>query len=335
MKYLKYLLAILVIIISISAFSFEPKKHTKSAFLLDTYISVTAYGNNAKSAIEKAMDEIKRIDNSLSAFNEKSEIYKINTAKKDTPVKVSDECFMLLKRAILISQETHGAFDITIKPIVDLWGFGTDKQQVPDRDKLSKTLELVDYKNILLDSENKTVTKRFDDVKIDLGGIAKGYAGDVAAKVLHNEGVENAYLDLGGNVVTIGKMPQGIFGAIKSGSFRRAFTIGVQNPEKPRGEIFHKITANDEKCAVVTSGGYERFFYENGKKYHHILDTKTGSQPKNKVLSVTVVSKSSETADALSTAYFVLGPDNVEKNKELFEEVIFYMENGEVIKIKS
>lgn len=333
MKYLKIFLGSVLVLGIVFSVSIKPKKATKTDFLLDTYITVTAYGKNGERAIEKALEEVKKIDEMLSAFNPESEISKINESAYNTPAKVSDECFFLIARAIELSKKTEGDFDITIKPIMDLWGFGKEKQSVPDMDKLKDALPLVDYKNIYLDKEDKTVALKKDKMAIDLGGIAKGYAADCAANVLKNEGIENAYLDFGGNVVTIGEMPQGLIDRIKTGKKKRPFVIGIQSPQKERGEIFEKVTAKGEKVSVVTSGGYERYFEEKGEKYHHIIDPKTGKQPETHVLSVTVVAESSETADALSTAFFVSGPDNARGKKELFKEVIFYMDTGEIIRI--
>ena len=326
MKYLKILLAFFLIAGIFITINLKPKKVTRTAFLLDTYITVTAYGKNAENAVDKAIDKVAEIDGLLSCFNPESEIFRLN---ENSYLKVSPETFDLISRAVELSKKTDGAFDITVKPIMDLWGFGSEPQSVPEEDKLKEKLALVDYKNIILDKKENSVSFKNKGMKIDLGGIAKGYAADCAAKVLKENGAENAYLDFGGNVVTIGKMPKGLLGIEKS----RSFVIGIQDPLKERGEIFEKVTAKGEKCAVVTSGGYERYFEENGEKYHHIIDPKTGKQPKNEILSVTVVSDSSETADALSTAFFVSGEEFAKTKKELFKEVIFYKTSGEIIKI--
>lgn len=333
MKYLKIFLSLALVLGIIFSVSFEPKKATKTEFLLDTYITVTAYGKNAETALEKAMDKVFEIDKMLSVFNSESEISKINKNPYNTPVKVSDECFYLIERAVELSKKTDGDFDITIKPVMDLWGFGNSLQAVPDEEKLASVLSLVNYKNIILDEVNKTVTLKNNKMAIDLGGIAKGYAADCAAKILKSEGIESAYLDFGGNVVTIGEMPQGLINRLKTGNKTRPFVIGIQSPEGERGEIFEKVTASGEKVSVVTSGGYERYFEENGEKYHHIIDPKTGKQPETHILSVTVISDSSEICDALSTAFFVSGPEKASGKKELFKEVIFYMNTGEIIKI--
>lgn len=330
MKYLKFLVAALVLFVAVTAFSFTPKSHTESAFLLDTYISVTVYGNHQEAA-KQAISRVREIEEMLSAFRPESEVSKINSAKSGTPVSVSRECFSLISRALSLSEQTDGAFDITVKPVMDLWDFG-GTPRVPEHEELLTALGSVGYQNVLLDSEKHTVTMLKEGMKVDLGGIAKGYAADCALAVLKEAGAENACLDFGGNVVTLGEMPLGLFERIKSGEDARPFTVGIQDPEESRGAVAATYTAETSPCAVVTSGGYERFFEENGTTYHHIIDPATGYQPKNGILSVTVIAESSETADALSTALFVSGEAGVESVRGLFREIIFIMDDGRIEK---
>ena len=330
MKYIKIIVIALILLIAITAFSFEPKSYTESAFLLDTYISVTVYQNH-RDAAKKAIERVEKIEKMLSAFRAESEVSKINSAKSGVPVSVSDECFSLISRALFMSEQTDGAFDITIKPVMDLWGFGK-KPGVPEKKALEKALGSVGYKNILLDSEKHTVTLLKEGMKVDLGGIAKGYAADCAVSVLKEAGVNSACLDFGGNVVTVGEMPLGLIDRIKNGKGTRPFTVGIQDPKGARGNIKTTYTPSSSPCAVVTSGGYERSFQENGTTYHHIIDPKTGYQPKNKIASVTVIAESSETADALSTALFVSGEAGLARVRGLYREVVFILEDGQVKK---
>ena len=333
MKYLKYIVAVLALIIALSAVSAKPKTATESDFLLDTYVSVTVYGKNAKAAANAALARVREIDKQLSAFNPTSDVSRINSAGANTPVAVSEECFALIERALSLSQQTDGAFDITVKPVMDLWGFGGETTKVPEEGELLRALEKVDYRSVYLDKTNKTVTLLKEGMAIDLGGIAKGFCADEAADVLEQEGVENAYLDFGGNVVTLGEMPLGLFGRIKNHAKTRPFVVGIQDPNETRGVCLETYTVKNERCAIVTSGGYERYFEENGVKYHHILSPATGRQPNNGILSVTVIAESSETADALSTALFVTGSAGCEKAEGLFDEVMFVSDTGEVQKI--
>ncbi len=328
MKYVKYGLLALVVIFVITAYSFEPRAHTETAFLLDTYISVTVFGGE-KVAAKKAISRVEEIDKMFSAFREESEISKINSAAPNEEVKVSEECFLLIKRAKELSEKTDGAFDISIKPVMDLWDFG-GTPRVPEKDKLKGALSLVDFKSILLNEEEKTVTLLKKGMALDLGGIAKGYSADCALEVLKKHGVKSACLDFGGNVVTLGEKPLGLFDRLRRGKKSEAFSVGIQDPTKPRGTVITTVSADAPNLSIVTSGGYERNFVQKGITYHHILDPKTGMQPEEKILSVTVVAPSSTTADALSTALFVLGEEGLSRVDGLYKEVIFVMKDGEV-----
>lgn len=328
MKYVKYALAIAVLVIAITAVSVNPKKITKTDFLLDTYVSVTVYGNH-KDAAEAVLSNVRTIHNEYSAYGKDSQVSRINDAPAGEAIPVSDACFSLLCRAMELSKVTHGAFDVTVKPVMDLWDF-SGTPHVPNEAELDAALASVNYQNLALNPADKTVTKLAPYVKIDLGGIAKGYAADCAVDILLKAGVESAILDFGGNVVTIGECPQGLFDCIRTGSKTKPFTVGIQSPTEVRGTVAATVTAENSPCAVVTSGGYERAFSENGKTYHHILNPKTGKQPENGILSVTVVSENSTTADALSTALFVLGEDGVPMAKGLYDELIFMKDNGEI-----
>ena len=331
MKYVKYAIGVLALLIAVSTACFAPKSHTETAFLLDTYVSVTAFGSNAKSATKKAMERVKELDRKLSAYRTDSEVYRINHAGANVKTKVSPDCFFVIEQALLLSEKTNGAFDITVKPVMDLWGFGGEQSRVPAQEELEKTLACVNFKCVLLDEDAQTVALQKDGMAIDLGGIAKGYCADEAAKVLAQEGVKNAYLDFGGNVVTMGQKPLGLMERLKTFASSRPFSVGIQDPGGPRGQVIRVHTADKDLCSVVTSGGYERYFEENGKKYHHILDPKSGTQPQNDILSVTVIGDSSLTCDALSTALFVLGPDGYERVSDLCDEVLFVTTSGTVL----
>lgn len=328
MKYVKYSLLALIVVLVVTAYSFEPKAYTESAFLLDTYISVTVF-DGEKQAAKEAIIRVEEIDKMFSAFRENSEIAKINKSAPCEEIAVSKECFALLKRAKELSKKTDGAFDISIKPVMDLWNFGK-APKVPTEEKLSSALASVGFEHILLDEEKQTVTLLKEGMALDLGGIAKGYSADCALEVLKKHGVKSACLDFGGNVVTLGEKPLGLFERIKHGKKSLPFTVGIQDPKKPRGNALLTVTAEGPSMSVVTSGGYERNFTENGVTYHHILDPKTGRQPEGNILSVTVIAPSSTNADALSTALFVSGPAGLSEVDGLYKEVIFVMQDGSV-----
>ena len=332
MKYVKYAIGVLALLVAVSSVTLAPRSHTETGFLLDTYVSVTAFGSNAKSAAKKALKRANELDKQLSAYRTDSEVYRINHAGVNVATTVSPDCFYVIRQALLLSEKTNGAFDITIKPVMDLWGFGGEQPRVPAQAELEQALARVNYKDVLLDEENQTVTLQKDGMAIDLGGIAKGYCADETAKILAQAGIKHAYLDFGGNVVTMGERPLGLWDRLKFRASSRLFSVGIQDPGGPRGQIVSVHTADKDFCSVVTSGGYERYFEENGQTYHHILDPKSGTQPQNDILSVTVIGESSLTCDALSTALFVLGPDGFERVKDLCDEVLFVTTSGEVLK---
>lgn len=305
----KVLIAILCAVVAILiAGTIGHRGYSQTEYMLNTVITITA---DDKDAVAQCFDEIRRIENLLSVYIPDSEISAINSAPAGTPVKVSDETFGLLKKAQEYKALTNGAFDITVKPLVDLWDV-SGEGYVPEDEEIIAALELID--NIIFDDENCTVTLPKSGMAIDLGGIAKGYAGDKVREILIAHDIDSAIADLGGNIVTIGK------------NGRKDWRIGLQNPTAQRGTTFAEINANDK--FVVTSGGYERYFEKDGQVYHHIFDPKTGKNPSNGILSVTVVSEDGALADALSTACFVMGKDKaIATAEKCGAELAIYMKN--------
>lgn len=271
---------------------------------MNTVVSVTAYGDKADEAVKAAFDEVKRIEKLLSCHIEDSEISKVNKSAHINPVEVSPETAEVLKKALLFCQKTKGAFDISIKPLSDLWNIKAEKPEVPSDEQIKNTLSFVGYENISLDGN--LVSFKKEGVQIDLGGAAKGYCADRVREVLKSFGVKNALIDLGGNIYALGKNEQG-------GSWR----IGLQKPGGKRGEYFSIEELSDK--TAVTSGSYERYFEKDGKIYHHILDRSTGKPADSGLISVTVISKNSFEADMLSTAIFVMGAEEFEKVKNEFD----------------
>lgn len=275
--------------------SFFRSDYSRTEYLMDTVVIITA---DNKKAVDQCFLEIERLDNMFSCYVADSDISKINSAPSGTYVSVNKETLELLKKADMYKEITHGTFDISIKPISDLWNIkgGGD---VPDDKELSRALKLLGD----IDIKGDGVALKKDGAQIDLGGIAKGYIGDKVRDILINHNVKSAIIDLGGNIVVIGS------------NGRKPWKIGIQDPAKPRGTVLGYVEAEDE--CVVTSGGYERFFEKDGITYHHIFDTATGRNPDNDVKSVTIISKDGALSDALSTACFILGKD---KGIELAEE---------------
>ncbi len=321
MKALRYIALSILFIFIILQITFSPAKHVKTEYCLDTLITLTAYGRGADKALDAAAERIREIDEKMSAYNSKSEIYKLNNAPSGAAVKVSEETYKLLSRALEFSRITDGIFDITLKPLTDLWGIGTENAKVPTDDKIDEALLKTGWESVELSGDDYSVTLKKEGMALDLGAIAKGYAADEAARVLKEAGIKNACLDLGGNIYVMGKMPLGLFDMIKFGSRTRAFMIGIQAPDEPRGSA-EKVVSVENGC-VVTSGDYERYFEVGGVRYHHIFDPRTGRPAESKVRSATVLAQDATAADALSTVFFILGDSAEGKWAEYYDEVIF------------
>ena len=274
-----------------------PQDSSRSEFLMDTFVSIRAVGPNAEQAVQAAFDEMRRIESLMSRHISTSDVSRINLGAGGSPVKVTRETFYVIEEAVRCAGLTNGAFDITIGPLMDLWGFGTSNPVIPGAEEIEQARSLVGWELVELDSENMTVRLPIQGMSIDLGGIAKGYAAEQGTQVLKEYGIPHALIDAGGNIVAAGPRPDG-----------EPWRIGIRNPrgegvDDTIGPMLHVVNE-----AVATSGDYERFFIHDGKRYHHILHPGTG-MPVETVSSVTVMAKDSLHADMLSTAVFVLGPD--------------------------
>ena len=298
MKKLKYMLILLMILCLVLGMWFASrnklKEFTKTEFIMDTTCSVTFYGEESEIAGKAVFDEIKRIDALMNMYNENSEVSRINNAKSGEEIKVSGDTYYVLETALKICEDSNGAFDITVAPLTTLWDFNGEGK-IPSQEKIDKALENVGYKNIVLESGN-IVKKLKSGTMIDLGGVAKGYAGDKAVEVLKKYNVTGGIIDLGGNILCFGENPNS-----KNGKW----TVGIQTPFEPTGTYEKTVKISDK--AVVTSGTYQRYFEKSGKLYHHILNPETGYPEMKEYNSVTVVSDSSLEADCLATALFVMG----------------------------
>ncbi len=249
---------------------------TEQLFAMDTYMEITVYGD--EHAAQKGAEELKRLEGLLNR-------------EALTNGTVAEETAQAIKTALVVAHETEGAFDPTVAPLTDLWGFYGGEFSVPSEQELQNTLTQVGYERVSLHG-NQLDT---GNCVLDLGGIGKGFASDRCCELLKNEGVTSAILSLGGNIQTIGRKPDGSF-----------WRIGIADPQNPNETI---CTVEVEGKAVVTSGGYQRNFEQNGKQYHHILNPKTGYPAESELLSVTVIGESATMCDALSTALFVMGFD--------------------------
>ena len=285
------------VVLILSACSFiRPSTTRRTELVLGTPCTVTIFERNADAVLDLVFDELYRLQSIFSVHDPESELSYLNASAGEAVV-VSDELFGVIGTAIGFGQISGGGIDITIGPLVELWGIGSETDEpvrIPDDPAIKEAVSRVDYEDVLLLDYAKQVLLRRSDMSLDLGAIAKGYAADRAVELLEARGVGRGLVDFGGNIYAIGEKEDG-----------RAWRIGIQNPSEPRGNFFGVVEVRDR--SVVTSGVYERFFELDGKRYHHILDPDIGYPVDNGLVSVTIVAESSMTADALSTAVFVLG----------------------------
>ena len=271
----------------------------KTVFAMDTYMKLTAYGNNGAEAISASEKKISELEKLWSVTDENSEIYSINHSGGD-PVAVSKDTADLLGLSLEISEITDGALDCTMYAALKEWGFTTGEYKIPDDEKIAELLKNTGYENIDFDGANITIPA---DFQIDLGAVGKGFTGDVVSEIMRENGVTSALLDLGGNIQTVGSKPDGT-----------PWKIGLRNPFGDG--LFGVLELSDK--AAVTSGGYERYFVgEDGETYWHILDPVTGKPAKSGIISATAVGKNGGVCDALSTSLFVMG---LEKSEEFWKQ---------------
>ncbi|AKN31270.1 thiamine biosynthesis protein ApbE [Clostridium carboxidivorans P7] len=288
-------------------------------YVLGTVVQLKVYGSNGKIAVEEAVNRLNDIDNKMSVFKEYSEISMINENAGISNVEVSKDTYFVVKEAVKYSELSEGGFDPTIRPVVELWGIGTDKVKVPGDNEIGSKLKLVNYKDIILNEKDRTIKLRNKGQNIDLGGIAKGYAADEVKNILIKNNIKSALINLGGNIYALGKKPD-----------RTQWYIGIQNPFGKRGEFVGFINVKNK--SVVTSGNYERYFISNEKRFHHIIDPKTGYPSDSKIISSTIISDYSIDGDGLSTGVYIMGLD---KSIKLIESIkgidaIFITENREI-----
>ena len=280
--------------------------YKEEIFAMDIFMDITAYGDNASTAVEAASAEIQRLDELLSVTGESGDVYQLNQLGQR---QVEADTLAVISRAVDVSKETDGLFDCTITPVMKLWGFRDGNFRVPSPEELAEQLAKVDGSKVRI--EGNTVTL-LDGVTVDLGAIAKGYTSQRIMEVYRENDVTSGIVSLGGNVQTLGRKPDGSL-----------WRVALEDPRN--SEDYFGILDVENK-AVITSGGYQRNFTENGKLYHHIIDPRTGYPAKNGFISVTIVSEDGTLADALSTALFIMGPEKAEafwkEHKDLFDAVM-------------
>lgn len=269
-----------------------PKEVSQDFYAMDTVMNITAYGDSdAQDAVNRCVSYINELEADISRTKDSSDVSALNAAAGQT-VTLSEQTADVLSNALRLAQETEGQFDPTVAPLSDLWKIGTEDAAVPQQVDIDAALLAVGYQNVSLDGTKATMQA---GAKLDLGGIGKGYAADHVAQILRDAGVESAHISLGGNIYVLGEKDRGV-----------PWTVGITDPDK-KEEYMATLKVSD--TSVVTSGDYERYFEQDGKRYCHIFDPKTGYPAKTDLRSVTVVSPDSTMADAYTTALFVMGFD--------------------------
>lgn len=283
---------------------FEPR--TDNRLLLGTVCVISLDRSEPVELFDQAFDILEKEEKLMSLQLGSSELNAINNAAGLTAVKVSEDTETVLKASLRYAEMSNGAFDPTIAPLVQLWGIATGgATKPPDRESIEITKKLTDYQRVSINEKDHTVFLEKENMKIDLGAIAKGYSADKLKDFFLSKGVERAIINLGGNIVVLGSKPGNV-----------PWSIGIQNPFDSRGRYIGIVSVVDS--TVVTSGIYERFFIYKGKRYHHILDPVTGFPVENNLASVSIIARTSIDADALSTSLFVLGLD---KGMDLIEQI--------------
>lgn len=267
---------------------------TGTAFVMDTFVDQKLAGPKSQQAVEAVNQQLRAFEKRISAYDLSSEISKINQNAGIAYVQVSEETFSILQLAKEYSALSEGLFDITIGPLVELWNITGENPRVPEQQEIQKALELVDYRDVLLQEENYRVMLRRKGQKLNLGGVAKGMAGALAMESAKALGVHAGYLSVGGNIFTIGKKKDGA-----------SYRFGVRDPRGEASDYIGVVELTD--TTMATSGDYERYFEKDGVRYHHILHPDTGYPGDSDLISVSVICKDGGLADFLSTALFLAG----------------------------
>lgn len=268
---------------------------SRSDFLLNTFVTVTIYDSQDEALLDECLNICRGYEDRFSTTIPTSEIAQMNHRKPgQTTFELTKGTADLIREALHYSTVSDGDYDITIEPLSSLWDFTSGKAVIPPSDQIEAATKRVNYKNVKMDGD--TLTFLSPDTTIDLGSIAKGFIADRMKDYLVSKGVKSAIINLGGNVLCVGKMPDG-----------RPFHIGLQKPFADHSEVIADL--NIDNLSVVSSGVYERHFVKDGKNYHHILNPRTGYPYDNGLVAVTIVSPLSVDGDALSTTCFSMGLD--------------------------
>lgn len=308
---------LLVIVFAIAAYKHYHKLYhfEKDGFLMDTILSVQidTKAKNGEALLDSLFAYIQKWDSDLSYYKKGSELEKINASEK---IEISDPIKEMLAAGKKISAQSDSLYDLAIGTLVDIWDF--NKAEIPSKSRIDSAMQYIGFDKVKVVGDSLIKNKH---TKINLGSIAKGYIVDKAVSWLKSQGAEKGIVNAGGDIK--------IFG------YNKAIKIGIQHPRKENGQIVGILKVKNK--AVITSGDYERYFMKNGKRYHHIINPKTG-YPSDKSISVTVISEKAYIADAYSTALFLLTPDKAKKLADSIpnlDAIIFYIKNGKIFYKKS
>lgn len=281
----------------------DGRVYQTSSFVMDTVVDIKFYGANGQSAADALIRQLNLLEGEVSLFREDSDVAKINAAAGSGElVPIGRDTMNLLQNALVLQKASGGMFDVTIAPLSLLWDVTGENPQVPSPEEISAARALVNSRDLLLDRETRSARLLKAGEKIDLGGIAKGLAADKTREVMQQFKITNGYVSLGGTMVVQGGYP----------SSGEDFVFGIRDPRGGGGEYIATATLRGK--IMATTGDYERFFLQDGVRYHHVLDPATGYPAKKGLISVTVISPQGLLSDFLSTALFVGGKDRVLKD---------------------
>jgi thiamine biosynthesis lipoprotein len=267
---------------------------SRTEYVLGTYCSIRLQKGGSPALIDRVWSRLRQLENDLTVNKAGSQIDSANEAAGEKAVGIGKDAMAILKKDLFYASLSDGAFDPSVGPLVKLWGIGTERAAIPSAKDREAALKLIGWKDIVLDEDAGTVFLKRSGMALDLGSGTKGYAADLAVDMLRAGRVTSAIIDLGGNVFALGAKADG-----------KPWRVGLQNPFSTRGEYMGIASLKDK--TMVTSGVYERFFEKDGKRYHHILDTRTGFPVDNGLVSVTVIASKSFDADGFTTTLLAVG----------------------------
>lgn len=303
-RFVYVLMSCVFIVSSFSACGNSKNKYyEKSNIVMDTAVTLSAFGPNSKEAVEESFKRLDELDKMASPNIDTSDVYRINSSSGKSYVKVHPEILKMVKASIEYSKLSNGAFDITTGPIINLWGIGTDNERIPSDEEIKARLPLVGYERININEADSSIMLKDAGMAIDLGGVAKGFAADEVLKIYKKYNIENGLINLGtSSIYALGKNKE-----------NKDWSVGIKHPRSEDSNEFLGVVKISNE-SLSTSGDYERFFIKDNKRYHHIMNPKTGYPVDNGVMSDTIVingdvEDNGMLADILTTAVFSLGAE--------------------------